>query len=142
MNDEFSTFHFSRFVSRKEGSVDPCFVPPKPAVVPEKEELMRNQVLVGPPFLPVILLFQKQKTGERILADARAIEESGFISIDVIIRLKQSCISFARKEAPVRRIEHISMEPSIIAIFMKESRKAEENPVQAYEKRRISVRSV
>ena len=92
-------------------------------------------VLACPPswyILPIIPEFQK-KSCELILIDAPAIEESGGSAIGTIFRLKHSCISFTTKEAPVRRIERITIEPSIIAIVMKESRKVDENLLQAYE---------
>ena len=39
VNQGYLNFYFSRFVSRKEGAVDPAYVPPHPAEIPDKEEL-------------------------------------------------------------------------------------------------------
>ncbi len=63
LNDEFLTFYFSRFVARKESPIDTDFVPSKSAVISEKSELMRHQVLVGPlssPFCRSFLYFKRR----------------------------------------------------------------------------------
>ena len=141
LRSTYGIFYFTRPVSRRGSAICPELLPPFPAGLPTEDELKLFGVQTGPNFwsiLPVVPFFNREKDGEIHLVDARKVDDASGTSVTVLFRVKQTSVSFIGKEYPPRKIERISIEPSIIAVIRDSINSTDESPVEVLKKHWVS----